>query len=160
MPGCARRHRGLLGSGNAFYFLSSHVSSRIPSSTHNRFAFDELTSVVIKLLHQVRLLVKPGTLPAPSLPSGWSFNSTYGLWTRQLKYSDSPKDVFELAVTAETEDTIATTYSEALKVKEQKSRELLRSFITIAPQAYPPTAADMQEACQRLQTEVCFNTIP
>jgi hypothetical protein len=68
------------------------------------------------------------------------------------------QDVFELAVTAEAGDTLATTYAQALKAKELKSRELLTTFITIAPQATPPTAAELQEACQRLQSEVRFNT--
>jgi hypothetical protein len=84
MPGCARRHRGLLGSGNDFSLSSSCVSSRIPSSIRNGFAFDELISVTIKLLHQIRLLVKPGTLPAPNLTSGRLLKPTYDRWTRQL----------------------------------------------------------------------------
>jgi hypothetical protein len=155
MPGCSRRHRGLLGSGNDISFSGSYVSSQIPSSTRNGFAFDELISIVIKLLHQIRHLVKPGTLPASNLPSGRFLKPTCGGWTRQLKYYRSLKDVFELAVTAEAEDTIATTYVEALKAKEIKSRELLTAFITIAPQASPPTAAELQGACQKLQSEVC-----
>jgi hypothetical protein len=69
------------------------------------------------------------------------------------------QDVFKLAVTAEAGDTISTTYAEALKAKELKSRELLTTFITIAPQTSPPTAAELQEACQKLQSDVCFNAI-
>ncbi|KAG8803279.1 hypothetical protein FRC16_006286 [Serendipita sp. 398] len=85
-----------------------------------------------QLLQQIQLLVKPG----------------------QFDDTDEESALFRLTDSSNPEGQIGKAYTEALRKKESRTVEILRSVVSASPSFPSPSLQDLQRTCQRLQSQV------
>ncbi|KAG8818877.1 hypothetical protein FRC17_010676, partial [Serendipita sp. 399] len=101
-----------------------------------------------QLLQQIQLLVKPGQFDDTEEESGWF------LLFREKAHIGSPTfllALFRLTDLSNPEGQIGKAYTEALRKKESRTVEILRSVVSAS--SSPPSLQDLQQTCQRLRSQ-------